>query len=339
MNKTTNYGLNKPDATDFYNIEDFNGNADIVDSQLKKDSDRISILEKNITNPNLLINSNFKVIDIVNQRGLSNYDAVPYISKYTIDQFQIYPNYPGTGSLDLTGEYLKLVKTSEGGQIVLMQTLENFKYLAGKKVTFTAKVKTDLKGQSFIMGIALDNENYGVTTCTTTSAEFETHSITIEVPNEVSSSFAIKFWHSHYKGSIELEYLKLEVGELATNFVDDDISVKLEKCRRYFLKTIYGNTPLKADQNQLLFIVPTNTEMRTNPTVKFMENVYAHNLAGTTVTLIYNANESTVANKRMSDIDFGNATLLAPDVYTINNSNSIGNTVSGRITIEISAEL
>lgn len=34
MTQTDNYGLKKPGAEDFYNIEDFNGNADIVDTTL-----------------------------------------------------------------------------------------------------------------------------------------------------------------------------------------------------------------------------------------------------------------------------------------------------------------
>lgn len=33
--ETTNYGLKKPDAEDFYNVEDFNGNFDKVDAALK----------------------------------------------------------------------------------------------------------------------------------------------------------------------------------------------------------------------------------------------------------------------------------------------------------------
>ena len=36
MKTTTNYGLNKPEATDFYNVEDFNQNMDTIDSTLKK---------------------------------------------------------------------------------------------------------------------------------------------------------------------------------------------------------------------------------------------------------------------------------------------------------------
>lgn len=34
MDKTTNYGLNKPEKTDYYNVDDFNGNADIIDAEL-----------------------------------------------------------------------------------------------------------------------------------------------------------------------------------------------------------------------------------------------------------------------------------------------------------------
>ena len=36
MTETTNLHLKKPDTSDFYNIEDFNGNADILDAEIKK---------------------------------------------------------------------------------------------------------------------------------------------------------------------------------------------------------------------------------------------------------------------------------------------------------------
>ena len=34
MNTTTNFNLKKPEGTDFYNVEDFNDNADIIDAEL-----------------------------------------------------------------------------------------------------------------------------------------------------------------------------------------------------------------------------------------------------------------------------------------------------------------
>ncbi len=38
-NKTTNYNLTKPSSEDFYNVEDQNGNMDIIDAELKKLND------------------------------------------------------------------------------------------------------------------------------------------------------------------------------------------------------------------------------------------------------------------------------------------------------------
>lgn len=36
MQKTENYGLNKPENTDFYDVEDFNSNMDVIDSKMKE---------------------------------------------------------------------------------------------------------------------------------------------------------------------------------------------------------------------------------------------------------------------------------------------------------------
>ena len=36
MNYTTNYDLRKPEGTDYYNVEDFNRNADIIDSEMSR---------------------------------------------------------------------------------------------------------------------------------------------------------------------------------------------------------------------------------------------------------------------------------------------------------------
>lgn len=44
---TENYGLKKPEQDDFYNIDDFNENADIIDSQLKTLSDEVKKAAQN----------------------------------------------------------------------------------------------------------------------------------------------------------------------------------------------------------------------------------------------------------------------------------------------------
>lgn len=46
MKNTTNYGLNKPESTDFYNVDDMNSNMDVIDANLKKHEDDIARLER-----------------------------------------------------------------------------------------------------------------------------------------------------------------------------------------------------------------------------------------------------------------------------------------------------
>ena len=41
MKYTPNYGLKKPEQDDFYNVDDFNENADIIDQKLKENADAI----------------------------------------------------------------------------------------------------------------------------------------------------------------------------------------------------------------------------------------------------------------------------------------------------------
>ena len=43
MTETTNLRLKKPDSTDFYNVEDFNDNADIIDAAMSGKADRSEI--------------------------------------------------------------------------------------------------------------------------------------------------------------------------------------------------------------------------------------------------------------------------------------------------------
>ena len=45
MKLTTNYGLKKPEGSDVVNIDDFNYNADILDSKIKEVSSSIESLE------------------------------------------------------------------------------------------------------------------------------------------------------------------------------------------------------------------------------------------------------------------------------------------------------
>ena len=49
MKETINYKLKKPDLTDYVNIGDLNENADIVDAELKKQSNEASNHKEDVT--------------------------------------------------------------------------------------------------------------------------------------------------------------------------------------------------------------------------------------------------------------------------------------------------
>ena len=61
--KTKNYNLIKPELDDFCNVEDFNTNADIIDEELKKAHDKLTISEENKVKE---LNLTFKVTGTIN---------------------------------------------------------------------------------------------------------------------------------------------------------------------------------------------------------------------------------------------------------------------------------
>ena len=48
--KTTNYGLTKPDGTDFYDVDVQNSNMEIIDKQMKTNADDIKQLNSDLGN-------------------------------------------------------------------------------------------------------------------------------------------------------------------------------------------------------------------------------------------------------------------------------------------------
>ncbi|MFV0520352.1 MAG: hypothetical protein ACK5LY_08780, partial [Lachnospirales bacterium] len=151
MEYSNNYKFKKPSDEDYYNIEDFNFNMDSVDYELKNIVDsnstlekRVKVVENNISNPNLLINSNFKVSELINQRGATSYTEVCYC----VDMWS-----KTTGTIDLTGEYVKINSLSR-----LTTGVENYKELRGKTLTLSVNSRyTNEIGIYNARVIAVDN--------------------------------------------------------------------------------------------------------------------------------------------------------------------------------------
>ena len=69
MKLTTNYGLKKPDASDVVNIDDFNYNADAIDSAIKEVKTKVDSL--NLTATNVKMSDGSTVEDTVSANKTS----------------------------------------------------------------------------------------------------------------------------------------------------------------------------------------------------------------------------------------------------------------------------
>ncbi len=310
-NKTTNYGLRKPLQEEYYNIDDFNGNADIIDSELKKQEveikknqewigeatsetskidTRVKVLESDLYNPNLIINSNFKVSELVNQRGSTSYTS----GGYCVDMWRKIQS--GTADeVDLTGTYLKLIKTTANTTyFTFSQYMENTVY--ANKMTITLKIKGTVGKQ---IEILRKMSNAFVVSSYTLTGNDDTLSLTFDA----SVGFSGAEIRLSSPQTVTLYYIKAEVGTKSTTFIDDDNATKLVKCQRYLQKIhglgrvwkVFGQGQARSATSATAF-VHLITHMRTFPTMTWGGNMIfvVHGVTSSTVTNIQSGAGSTL---------------------------------------------
>ena len=74
MDLTTNYKLKKPGASDYYSIDDFNDNSDVIDAALKAQSDDLADHARNKANPHVVTKAQVGLGDVPN---VSTNDQTP----------------------------------------------------------------------------------------------------------------------------------------------------------------------------------------------------------------------------------------------------------------------
>lgn len=195
-----------------------------------------------LCNPNLLINPDFKI----NQRGKSE-----YTSGYTVDRWRI-----NLGTVSPRSNGVSVTLNNKGQ---FLQQFENT--LSG---TYTATIKvTSITGDCilFIGQHSLKLNKVG------------TFSIT-----ETGSISGISLYKSTAGTcTINVEYIKLEQGTVATSFINPDYATELVKCQRYYVSRqlhLYGVCNVDTILNEDLQYLPP---MRINPTftkdIKYSKNI------------------------------------------------------------------
>ena len=183
------------------------------------------------SNPNLLINPNFKI----NIRGKNN-----YVSGYTVDRWNIQ-------NANLNAQTL-ILSNSNSSNGMLLQSLEN-KPAGTFTVTLnvasvTGTVKFGWKdGDAYKTGGAISN---GINKYT-----FNASSLTW-VGIDVASG-----------ASVQLNYMKLEEGSVATNYVEPNGSEEYVKCL-WFNRVITGLRSGYISNDKIYLSIPECASMRTS---------------------------------------------------------------------------
>lgn len=217
-------------------------------------------------NPNILINSNFKI----NQRGQKNYITSGTAQIYTFDRWKTFQNAENTVKVRrITDEVCGVYIESNGKGWTLGQYIENFEDFAGKTVTISAKIQDMLGGwqvcvsdtENSYHSLDFDNVIDGIVQKTLILSKDITRLLT-----------CFYFTDSLDDGSgwIGVEWVKLELGETVTPYIPPDPSTELMRCQRYYFASSdeQATTIMLLDDDYTVgkrFFFPTT--MRVYPTI------------------------------------------------------------------------
>ena len=188
--------------------------------------------KEEIINDNLLKNSNFKL----NTNGLNEYVGA---DTYTVDGWRQF--------IDLNGS----VKTSDNGIILdntngtvsFGQFLENSSAFAGKTVTLSARIM-QLSEETSDGSIYIGGNNTPLADVLIedklTKDEWVTLSVTCTLPDELTNFNAVFYLGAKTQGQILVNWAKLELGSIATEYVEPDTEIEKVRCGVHDADTVDG---------------------------------------------------------------------------------------------------
>lgn len=208
----------------------------------------------NIQNQNLLINSDFSI----NQRGKSVYDGTN--DTYCVDRWRLFGSNVKNSQFSVSSK--TLAKTA-GTYAAIIQYIENSSQFLGKTITFSAKI---------------DSEKYSVTATIPSPT-----SANIDASTEFTNG-KIRIYFSDYSqqlrveiqttSSIVIDYAKLEIGNIATEYVPVIPELEMSKCQRYFQKLrINGNVSIATSTATIYTGLALPVTLRTAPTITILNQV------------------------------------------------------------------
>ncbi|MCQ2017483.1 hypothetical protein [Clostridium butyricum] len=281
---TTKIDLDNANVQAEKNIEELNKIGDATDLAAKVQTNTENISKNNksieevnshlneIANPNLLINSYF--INPVNQRGKNSYNVN---GGFTIDRWRLF--YETKGFMTINDGYISISNDVSENTYLEYKYDIDMKFLEGKKVTFTIVYKSSAtyRLNSFIASASEPVNIYLPPTddWTVKTLTYDLSSWKYSIGKPESSIILQAYDGSSFtNGTLDVKYIKLELGDKSTPFVPRLYGEELALCQRYYTVLNYAmNTGGKIasqyvnELNKVLFDVDLPTPMRILPTM------------------------------------------------------------------------
>ena len=222
-------------------------------------------LTNDISNPNLLINPDFKI----NQRGQSTYKFSPG-SDYSVDRWKVW-----NGSLTVNSDKTITLKNIVSGEnCTIVQPLEN---IVDTSCVISAYV-VDFSGECSIRSEDSTDEYQSGITVTKKGL------ITVNCKGCKMVSIAVIG-----NGFITLKYVKLEKGTVATPFIEPNPATELLKCKYFYSKlAIYTGYNIALGILGSYLYLPLNQKMRANPTISLNKSTITVAIPESNINKKYN---------------------------------------------------
>ena len=230
-----------------------------LENKIKNLNNSLNLIFSKVSNPNLLINSDFRI----NQRGNTSYSET---KKYTVDRWLL-----NGGSLAVnTGN---ISHTSNDSNQGIRQYIEHPEVLSGRTITISVELQAS-SGKSVVVGISVNGvlkKTSGVIGDNTKKIVNFTYALD---SLSVSDKLSVDVYSESANTTFNVYWTKLEVGEVATLYSPKTMSEELGECQRYYFKLGYTNEYEaigigQFNTNNTIFssgFYPT--EMRVKPTMK-----------------------------------------------------------------------
>lgn len=266
------------------------------------------------SNPNLLINGDFRV----NQRGQTSYSGT---NIYTVDRWRL----TGTGVVDVLANGIRF--TAGGGWTGIRYFFEKPSQLANKTITISAKVTGSV---GVWCGFLLNGTNVGGGYNEIKTSQIFKATLTFGEISDNDTLF-VRFTTRAPGDTLEFEWIKVEIGSVATEFSPRPYAEELAMCQRYYVKmpsnTIFagrGNST-----NVCSFMIPLPVTQRSAGSINISNLIVS---AGNTS---YETN--TVRVQSMENTSVGKNVMIETDLNTMAYRNAYN--MYSTAVIELDAEI